>query len=485
MEPLHNLTVKKIHEGLQNKAFSATEITREYLTHIKNKDAKIGAFLKVDEEGAIKQAENIDAKIAAGENINPLSGVPTAIKDAILVEGLPSTSASKMLENYTASYDATVIKKLKEQGVIILGKTNMDEFAMGASNENSAFKPVHNPHDLSRVPGGSSGGSAAAVASNMVPFALGSDTGGSIRQPAGLTGVVGFKPTYGAVSRFGLMAMASSLDQIGPFAKTVEDATLVFDAIKGADPMDATSVNTTYSPNLLNPSFEKIKELTVGIPKEYFIDGTEEDVRKGVEKAIEKIKSLKINIKEISLPSTRYALPCYYIIMPAEVSSNLARYDGIRYATPNRNMGEAENLLDLYLNNRGAGFGTEPKRRIILGTYVLSSGYYDAYYGQAQKVRALIKKDFDEAFSSGVDVMLTPVSPTKAFKIGEKADDPIQMYLSDIFTVTANLAGVPALSLPVEKPTAGNLPVGFQLIGRHFREEDVLGLGMYYERICE
>ncbi|MGC9598800.1 MAG: Asp-tRNA(Asn)/Glu-tRNA(Gln) amidotransferase subunit GatA [Minisyncoccia bacterium] len=486
MELLRDLTIKKFHEGLLNKEFSALEITQAYLKQIKERDKKIGAYLSLAEESALRQAEAADIALAKNEEFGALAGVPLAIKDVILIKGQPATAASKILENYVASYDAGVVQKLKKERVVFLGKTNLDEFAMGASTENSAFQITHNPHDLERVPGGSSGGSAAAVAAHLAIAALGSDTGGSIRQPASFCGVVGLKPTYGTVSRSGLMAMTSSLDQIGPLAKTVEDAATLFKAIAGQDPMDATSAPVRYGDELTHPNFEKIKSLTIGLPDEYFVGGISPEVRRAMESAIQKLKGLGLQFKNISLPYTKYGLACYYIICPAEVSSNLARFDGIRYARSVKNAGaKEESLNELYLRQKGMGFGPEAKRRIILGTFVLSSGYYDAYYEKAQRVRTLIKQDFDEAFKT-VDVILTPVAPTPAFKIGEKVDDPLTMYLSDIFTVPVNLAGLPSLSMPV-KPypypdPSKELPIGFQLIGKKWREEDILGLGQLYER---
>lgn len=481
---LKDLTIKKIHEGLVNKEFTAFQITKEFFDYIEARDAEVQAYLSLDKDGAFAAAEAVDIEIAKGEEIGMLAGVPMAIKDNLLVKGLPATAGSKMLKNYTAVYDATVIKKLKEAGAIFLGKANMDEFAMGSSTENSAFKVTKNPHDLERVPGGSSGGSAAAVAAHMAVAALGTDTGGSIRQPASLCGVVGLKPTYGAVSRSGAIAMASSLDQIGPLTKTVEDAAIIFDAIKGIDPLDATSVDVAYGDDLLHPKLEDIKKLRIGLPKEYFVEGMDEYTRAEINKAIEKIKSLGIEVKEISLPNMKHALSCYYIIMPAEVSSNMARFDGIRYSRLDElKEEEQKSLLGIYHKQRGQGFGKEVRRRIMLGTYVLSSGYYDAYYAKAQKVRSLIKGDFDKAFEE-VDVILTPVSPTTAFKIGEKTEDPLQMYLADIFTLTLNLAGLPGISIPVKQyEGTGELPVGFQLIGKQFREADILGIGQFYERM--
>ncbi|MDD5547314.1 MAG: Asp-tRNA(Asn)/Glu-tRNA(Gln) amidotransferase subunit GatA [Candidatus Pacebacteria bacterium] len=473
---LKNLTIKNFHKGLLDKEFSAHEITQEFFDYIKKQDKKIDAYLSLNEKMALEQAEQADLRVAKNENVGMLAGAPLAIKDNILIEGLPATAASKILENYIASYDATVIKKLKSAGAVFLGKTNMDEFAMGSSTESSAFKITKNPHDLKRVPGGSSGGSAAAVAADMAVAALGSDTGGSIRQPAAFCGVVGLKPTYGAVSRFGVMAMASSLDQIGPFAKTVEDAAILFKEISGQDKLDSTSADVKYGEEILNPKLENIKKLTVGIPEEYFIDGMDKEVSKAVESAIKDIESLGIKTKKISLPHTKYALSDYYIIMPAEVSANLERFDGIRYGSREK----AKDLIELYKKNRSAGFGDEAKRRIILGAFVLSSGYYDAYYAKAQKVRSLIKQDFENAFKQ-VDVILTPVTPTSAFKIGEKTKDPLSMYLSDIFTIPANLAGVPAISIPISGKR--ELPVAFQLMGKPWKEVDILGIGQYYQKI--
>ena len=476
MAHLHDLTIKKFHEGLLRKEFSALEMTQAFFDWIAKKDGEIGAYLSIHKEGACRAAEAADLRIAKDEPVSFLAGVPLAIKDNILIEGLPATAASKILKDYSASYDATVIKKLKNANAVFLGKTNMDEFAMGSSTETSAFQQTKNPHDTSRVPGGSSGGSAAAVAAHLAAAALGSDTGGSIRQPAALCGVVGLKPTYGAVSRFGVMAMASSLDQIGPFAKTVEDAAILFKEISGKDTLDATTSDADYGEELLHPKLEDIRKLRVGIPKEYFVDGLDPSVAKAVERAIKDIESLGVQVKPISLPHTKYALSCYYIIMPAEVSSNLERFEGIRYGTRHA----ADTLLDLYTKDREAGFGAEAKRRILLGAFVLSSGYYDAYYAKAQKVRRLITEDFNRAFKE-VDVIATPVTPTPAFKIGEKINDPLSMYLSDIFTIPVNLAGLPAVSIPAKVDSG--LPVGFQLIGKPWREADILGIGQFYERL--
>lgn len=481
MLTLHSLTIKRFHEGLVNKEFSAFEIAKEFFDYIEEHNRKIGAYLSLHKDEALQMANEVDRVVARGEEVSILAGAPLAIKDNILIEGFPATAASHILEAYRASYDATAIQKLKEAKAVFLGKTNMDEFAMGSSTENSGFRITRNPHDLDRVPGGSSGGSAAAVSGNMAVAALGSDTGGSIREPASFCGVVGLKPTYGAVSRYGLIAMASSLDQIGPLTKTVEDAALLFDAIRGKDEFDSTSAAQEYSEELLKPDFKKIKKLKVGVPKEYFIGGLSEEVNQAMREARSGLESLGIEFREINLPHSKYALSTYYIVMPAEVSSNLARFDSIRYG---KRYGMNDELLDTYLRARGQGFGEEVRRRIILGTFVLSSGYYDAYYAKAQRVRRLIAEDFEKAFSE-VDVIFGPVAPTQAFKIGEKTADPLQMYLSDVFTIPANLAGLPAISIPVRssKFKIQSLPVGFQLIGKHFREADILGIGAFYERI--
>ncbi len=483
---IQNLTIKKFNEGLKNKQFSAFEITQDFFDYIEEKDSQINAYLRLNKDLALSQANKVDVDLAEGKDLEILSGAPLAIKDNILIENEPTTAASRILANYRASYDATVIKKLKEVGAIFLGKTNLDEFAMGSSTENSGFKITKNPYDLERVPGGSSGGSAAAVAADMAIAALGSDTGGSIRQPASFCGVVGLKPTYGAVSRYGLIAMASSLDQIGPITKTVEDAAILFKEISGQDNFDSTSIDVKYGDELFNQKLEDIRKLKIGLPKEYFVGGMDKKTAPAIEETIKLLKSLKIEFKEISLPHTKYALSCYYIIMFAEVSANLARFDGVRYSRIAKRESQNATLKEIYFKNRGEGFGDEAKRRIILGTFVLSSGYYDAYYAKAQKVRHLIKKDFDKAFNE-VDVILTPVSPTPAFKIGEKTDDPLSMYLSDIFTITVNLTGLPAVSIPVKKYNinGGELPIGFQLIGKPFREADILGIGKYYEELID
>jgi len=456
-------TIKEIRAELDSKKYSSEELTKEYLNTIKEKDPEIHAFLDVFENEAILEAKNADKRIQKGDT-DILTGIPCAIKDNILIEGKRCTAGSKMLENYIATYDASIIKKLKKQGVVILGKTNMDEFAMGSSTENSYFGATKNPCNLERVPGGSSGGSAAAVSANMCAFALGSDTGGSIRQPASFCNVIGLKPTYGTVSRNGLIAFASSLDQIGPFTKTVEDAKIVFNAIKGKDYCDSTSIDIEKSNNF------DLKNIRLGVPKEYFGDGLDLEVKETVEKAIKKYEEMGAEIVEVSLPHSRYALACYYIIAPAEASANLARFDGIRYGFE----AEGNTLEDIYFNTRTQGFGEEVKRRIMLGTYTLSSGYYDAYYKKALKVRSLIQKDFEEAFKT-VDAILGPVSPILPFKIGEKSSDPLSMYLADIYTTPINLAGVPAISVPLELSKEG-LPIGLHIIAPHFEESKLFNI---------
>lgn len=475
---LNSLTITQIAKKLRDREISSVELTKAILNKIKKSDKEIHAFLNVAEDSALAQAKIIDEKIAAGENLSSLAGIPMAIKDNILVEGMPCTAGSKILEDYVAPYDATVTKKLKDLGAVIIGKTNLDEFAMGSSTENSAFGPTKNPHDLTRVPGGSSGGSAAAVAADECIYALGSDTGGSIRQPAAFCGVVGLKPTYGCVSRYGLIAMASSFDQIGPITKTVEDAKIVLDAISGNDEMDSTSI---ISPQKQKSALE-IKKLKVGIPNEYFVElvrpnghsggGLDPKIEKIIREKILEMEKRGIEITGVSLPHTKYALACYYIIMPAEVSANLARYDGVKYGSSNPLRSD---LLNAYLNTRGQGFGKEVKRRIMLGTFALSAGYYEAYYQKAQKIRMLIKKDFDRVFEK-IDVLITPTVPTTAFKLGEKTQDPLAMYLSDIFTLSVNLVGLPAISVPCGK--VDNLPVGLQIIGQPFKEETILKLAI-------
>jgi len=468
---LDKLTIKQANQGLKKKDFSSVELTEAVLSRIKKRNQEINAYLTISEESALSQAKRVDNKIKNKEEISILEGIPLAVKDAILVDGIKCTSASKILENYIAPYDATVIKRLRKVGAIFIGKTNLDEFTMGASGENSAFGLTKNPYDLERVPGGSSSGSAAAVADDQAIYALGSDTGGSIRQPSSFCGIVGLKTTYGRVSRYGLIAHASSLDQIGPMTKTVEDARIVFDIIKGKDVKDSTSMDSQNDESQI-----KIEDLKIGIPKEYFVKGIDPDVEKIVKKAINKYEKMGANIVEVSLPHTEYAVPCYYIIVSAEASANLARYDGIRYGLSEK----GENLLEGYLKTKQKGFGDEVTRRIMMGTYVLSAGYYDAYYLKAQKVRTLIKQDFDDVFKK-VDVLMGPVSPTPAFKIGEKMHDPVSMYLTDIYTVSVNLAGIPAISIPAGE--IGNLPVGLQIMGKQFDDERILQVAKFYEEM--
>lgn len=467
---LTELTIKEAHEGLKKGDFSSVDLTTAYLEKIKKENPELNVYLTVTEKLALEQAKLADEKIKKGE-FGILCGIPCAIKDAILVEGEKCTAGSKILENYVAPYNATVIKKLYEQGAVILGKTNLDEFAMGSSGENSAFSTTKNPIDKTRVAGGSSSGSAAAVAANLACYTLGTDTGGSIRQPASLCGVVGLCPTYGSVSRYGLIAHASSLDQIGPITKNVEDAKIVFDAIKGRDSMDATSTDYEYIEKEVN-----LQGLKIGVPKEYFSKGIDSEVEKIIKNAIKKAEDAGAKIIEISLPSSEFALACYYVIDPSEISANLARFDGIRYGLSEK----GKDLLDVYLKSKGHGFGAEVKRRIMLGTYCLSSGYYDAYYKKAQEVRQLIRQDFKKAFEK-VDLIFCPVSPTPAFKIGEKVDDPMAMYLADIYTIPMKLAGLPGISIPVGK--IDKLPVGLQIIGNHFEENKILEIARQIEKL--
>lgn len=457
-------TIKDVQEGLSKGHFSAEEIFKHYMKKIGKENKKLNAYLSI-------------LKFQKNESSGVLSGVPSAIKDNTLINGTVCTAGSKILKNYVSAYDATAVKKLRASGTQFLGKTNMDEFAMGTSTENSAFGPTKNPHDLKRVPGGSSGGSAAAVAADLAVFALGSDTGGSIRQPAAFCGVVGFKPSYGRVSRHGLIAMASSLDQIGPITKNVEDAALVFEIIAGHDKFDSTTLNQAV-PEVSKNLNSSIKGLRIGVPKEFFGKGLAPEVEEKVKGSIKNLEGLGCKIEEVSLPNFEYGLAAYYIIVPSEISSNLARFDGIRYGHSSKN---SPTLLDVYLDSRSEGLGPEPKRRIILGTYALSSGYYDAYYLKAQKVRALLRRDFDNAFKK-VDAIVGPVSPTTAFKIGEKAADPLSLYLEDIYTVPVNLAGLPGISVPCGLGRESNMPVGFQIIGKYFDEETVLRVAYHLEQ---
>lgn len=479
MKSICEMTAEEIGKAYREKTLTVPEVVKAFLDNIEKEDEKIKAYITVCKEEALKKADEVQAMFDAEKEMGALAGIPIAIKDNICTKGVKTTCASKMLENFIPPYDASVMKKIEATNAIILGKTNMDEFAMGGSTENSAFFITKNPVNLDKVPGGSSGGSAAAVAGKMAPISLGSDTGGSIREPASFCGIVGMKPTYGLVSRYGLVAFASSLDQIGPFSKTVRDNAVLLTAIAGHDEMDSTSANVEnkdYEKALVND----VKGLKIGVPKEYFGEGINEEVRASLEKAIEKYKELGAEVEECSLPVTEYALPTYYIIACAEASSNLGRYDGIRYGYRTKNF---ESLKDIYKNSRTEGFGDEVKRRIILGTYVLSSGYYDAYYKKAQKVRTLVKKGFEEAFEK-YDVLLTPTVPTVAFDIGSKSKNPLEMYMTDILTVSINIAGVPAISIPCGKDSSG-MPIGMQLIAKHFNEETLYRASYTFEQNME
>jgi len=473
---LNQLTAHEVANLIKKKKITAHEVMQDIFNQIDKVDNLIKAFLVINREEALKQAKEIDVKVKNGEVLPPLAGVAVAIKDIIVTQGTETTCGSKILKGFIPPYNATVINRLKEAGAIIIGKTNMDEFAMGSSTENSAFGPTHNPWDLERVPGGSSGGSTAAVAADETFVALGTDTGGSIRQPASLCGIVGLKPTYGRVSRYGLVAYASSLDQIGPITKDVTDCALVMNVISGHDNMDSTSVNLEV-PDYLKPCQAGIKDLKIGVPKEYFIEGIDPEVKSALDRALKIFEKLGARVEEVSLPHTKYSLPTYYLIATAEASSNLARYDGVQYGYRAE---EYKDLSSMYQKTRSEGFGSEVKRRIMLGTYALSSGYYDAYYLKAQKVRTLIKEDFDKVFSK-YDILITPVSPTPAFKLNEKVSDPLTMYLSDIYTIPINLAGIPAISINCGY-SKSNLPIGLQIIGRHFSEETILRAAFNFEQ---
>ena len=470
------LTIDAARTAIAERKITAGALAEAFFAKIEKDDPRIGAYLVVSKERASSKAAEIDKLAESGEKLPPLAGVPVGIKDVLITRGVRTTAGSKILGNYVPPYDCTAVRRLEEAGAVVLGKLNCDEFAMGSSNENSAWKPVHNPCDLSRVPGGSSGGSAAAVAADMAVAALGSDTGGSIRQPASFCGVVGLKPTYGRVSRYGLIAFASSLDHVGPLTKTVKDAALVLHTIAGRDPMDSTSADLTV-PDYLSEIEKPVKSLRIGVAKEYFGEGLEPDTRRAVESAIQRFASLGCEVIDVSLPHTKYAIPAYYLVATAEASSNLARFDGVRYGYRAPNV---RSLSDMYRRTRNQGFGGEVKRRIMLGTYALSAGYYDAYYLKAQRVRTLLTRDFEAAFAK-VDAIVAPTTPTPAFKLGEKVDDPLAMYLADIYTVTANLAGIPGISIPVGK-TREALPIGMQIFGKHFEEGTILRLGHAYER---
>lgn len=473
MLELYKLGLTDARSALQKGEIKPSELTEAVFERIESVEDKVQAYVTLNKEDASKQAGEADNNISG-----PLSGIPIAVKDNICTEGVRTTCSSKILENFVPPYESTVTQRLKDQGYILIGKTNLDEFAMGSSTENSAFGPTKNPWDINRVPGGSSGGSATAVAADACIAALGSDTGGSIRQPAAFCGVVGLKPTYGRVPRYGLVAFASSLDQIGPVTKNVEDAAMLMNIISGHDFRDTTSADVPV-PDFTAMLGQEIKGLKIGIPKEYFIEGIDKEIEELVKNAIKQLESLGAVPVEISLPHTGYAVAAYYILATSEASSNLARYDGVKYGL----RVEGDDLIDMYMKTREKGFGAEVKRRIILGTYALSSGYYDAYYKKAQQVRTLIRKDFEKAFEMA-DVIVTPTTPAPAFRIGEKIEDPLQMYLTDIFTISINLAGVPGISVPCGF-TSGGLPVGLQIIGKHFDEETVLKTAYAYEQATE
>lgn len=474
---LYNLTISEARLAMERGEISPVELTNAIFKRIDAVEEKIKAYVTLTREKALTQAIQAENRIKKGVK-ETLLGIPMAIKDNMCTEGTRTTCSSKILENFIPPYESSVTRKLKEQGYVIVGKTNLDEFAMGSSTENSGFFVTHNPWDLERVPGGSSGGSAAAVSAGECIAAIGSDTGGSIRQPAASCGVVGFKPTYGRVSRYGLVAFASSLDQVGPITKTVRDSAILLNVIAGHDPCDSTSASL-YVPDFTSALGQDIKGMKIGIPKEYFIEGMDKEVENSVKTAIKKLESLGAIPIEISLPHTGYAVATYYILATSEASSNLARYDGAKYGFRTN----GKDLLEMYTKTRAKGFGAEVKRRIILGTYALSSGYYEAYYKKAQQVRTLIKQDFEKAFET-VDVIVTPTSPTSAFKVGEKTEDPLQMYLSDIFTISVNLAGVPGISIPCGF-ISNKLPVGLQIIGKHFNEESILRTAYAYEQATD
>ena len=475
MKEIYELTASEVRNKILNKELSAYEVTKAVFERIEKTDELIGSFVSLRKEKALEEAKIIDEKIAKGEKVGALAGVPVSIKDNMVSLNDPSASCSKILDGYIGIYDATVVTKLKEADAIIIGKTNMDEFAMGGSTKTSYYKLTKNPWDTSKVPGGSSGGAASSIASQQCFISLGSDTGGSIRQPASFCGVVGLKPTYGRVSRYGLMAFASSLDQIGPLAKNVEDIALAMNVIAGYDDYDGTVKNIPV-PDYTKFLGKDIKGVKIGVPKEYFVDGMNENVKAIMMDALEKLKEAGAELVDVSLPHTKYALPTYYILAPAEASSNLARFDGIRYGYRSKN---AKDFNDLYVKSRSEGFGSEVKRRIMIGTYVLSAGFYDAYFKKAQKARALIKADFDKAFET-VDMIFTPVAPTPAFSL-DAVKTPLELYLEDIFTLSANLAGVPGLSIPAG--ITEGLPVGIQLLGKHFDEGNLIAVGSAFEKI--
>lgn len=482
-DSLIQLTVPQMLAGLRSGKFSSRELVSTFLKRIEKVDSQVHSFLTLVPEDALQQADAADARLSAARktsnaHLPPLLGLPIAVKDLLAVKGVRCTCGSKILENFIAPFTATSIQRLLDAGVIMVGKTNMDEFAMGSSTENSAYGPTSNPWDLTRVPGGSSGGSAASVAARIVPVAIGSDTGGSVRQPASFCGLTGIKPTYGRVSRYGLVAYGSSLDSVGVLAHSAEDAALIFEQMAGLDPKDATSMDVPV-PHIKLDNRTELHDLRVGVPAEYFIKGIQPEVEAAVRRAIQTLRDLGAQVVEISLPHTEYALPVYYLIAPAEASANLARYDGVRFGPRE----PADALWEVFRKTRGTRFGAEVKRRIMLGTYALSAGYYDAYYGQAQKVRTLIKQDFDKAYET-VDVIACPVAPTTAFKQGEHSGDPLAMYLEDVFTLPTNLAGVPGLAFPVGFDS-NTLPIGMQLLGPHFKEEVLFKTAHAYQQVTD
>jgi aspartyl-tRNA(Asn)/glutamyl-tRNA(Gln) amidotransferase subunit A len=476
---LHTLTIQEAHQLLVTKQVSSVELTQAFLQRIREIDPKIKAYVTVSEELALEQAKKADERIAKGENVTPLTGIPFSMKDCISTRSVRTTCSSKILENYIPQYNATVTDKLAQAGAVLLGKTNMDEFGMGSSCENSAFFNTHNPWDLERVPGGSSGGAAAAMSASLAAFTIGEDTGGSVRMPAGFCGVTGIKPTYGRVSRYGLIALVSSFDSIGPMTRDAHDCATVLEHIAGHDPLDSTTYQSpvpSYTQHINKP----VKGMKLGIPKEYFVAGMEAGVETALQEAIRAYEKLGMEIHEVSLPHTQYALPVYYLLLFAEASANLARMDGTRFGL---SVSEgAKDVIDIYLKTRQEGFGDEVKRRIMLGAYALSAGYYDAYYLKAQKVRTLLRQDFETAFSN-VDILLAPTSPTTAFKLGEKTSDPLEMYLSDIYVVATNPAGVPAIALPCG--FSKDMPVGMQLIGKHLDEQTLFQVAHAYQQVTD
>ena len=476
---LHNLTIRETHQLLITKQISSVELTRSTLQRAHEVDPKIQSYITITDDLALEQARQADERIASGENVTPLTGLPFAMKDCISTRGVRTTCSSRILENYIPQYNATVTNKLADAGAVLIGKTNMDEFGMGSSCENSAFFNTHNPWDLTRVPGGSSGGAAAAMSAGLCNFSIGEDTGGSVRMPAGFCNVTGIKPTYGRVSRYGLIALVSSFDCIGPMTRDAYDCAAVLETIAGHDEYDSTTF-TSPVPQYTKNIERSVKGMTIGIPKEYFVSGMESGVESSLQEAIHQFEKLGMTVCEVSLPNTKYALPVYYLLLFAEASSNLARFDGTRFGLSVSD--HAKDVLDIYLQTRRGGFGDEVKRRIMLGAYALSAGYYDAYYLKAQKVRTLLRRDFETALSK-VDVLLAPTCPTTAFKLGEKTSDPLEMYLSDIYVVATNPAGVPALALPAG--FSNNMPVGMQLIGKHLDEQTLFQVGHAYQQVTD